>query len=84
MAKRPPAPERPAVGVGARVGVVTRGKVPANTDYRKIGVSEVPGLGSRPTNAKPPGWETTMSPEQRRSAVEDMRSQADADTPKPW
>jgi hypothetical protein len=83
---RPPAPERPAVGVGAKVGAVTRGAVPHSADprdWRSRGVSEVPGLGQQPTNQKSSSWEQ-KSPEARRAEVERMRAEADASTPKPW
>jgi hypothetical protein len=76
--------ERPSVGVGARIGQVTTGKVPPATDTRRMGVSEVGGMGAaRPTNAKSSGWETA-SPEQRRDEVEAMRDRASKDTPQPW
>jgi hypothetical protein len=76
--------ERPSVGVGSRIGQVTSGRVPGATDTRRMGVSEVGGMGAaRPTNAKPQNWDA-MSPEDRGSAVEEMRQAADDATPKPW
>jgi hypothetical protein len=78
--------ERASVGTGARVGQTSTGKTPHSADprdWRSRGVSEVPGLGQQPTNAKSPTWET-KTPEQRRDEVEAMRDRASKDTPQPW